>query len=681
MSLPKPNQQLTNTALEVADEFPVFPCDENKRPVCSGGFKAATQDPDEIQRLFSIKGAALIGIPTGEASGLSVIDIDVRDGKQGLEWEKKNAEILGLTKKAKTQSDGRHYYYRHSNGLRNRAGIDGCVDIRAEGGYVIYPASAGYEWLNDEEFADFPSDFAASSQAPAPAAPETLDIWGKLTDGRERKMKDMVCAKCADAVREVGFENAFEKVVSEYPDYERLVAPRGESLEADGRGLSEWKKKTRSTLAKFEREGVPPVIRQAERDAATYVYNSSSDQVIRLSDGATFKREPWRIMTGRTLQKDIADELIMVVDSTAFEPSQPRLFFLDGAPVFNVYPICPVPIADGNFQNNAGVDSVIRHIRWMFPEDYEFVLDWLAFNVQNYAQKIRFALVVVGIQGDGKTTLFDKLPRAVLGHQHVVTVGPQQINGQYNEWAVNTGLLCCEEITVNGTSKTQVMEQFKPLVTNDTISVTQRYVDARQVRNTANIVILTNHKNALPIDPNDRRYHVLKTYPDKRAQLPDEAYFKALHDAIEQNGRELRGFFMARDISAFNVNRPPPSSVAKVFMREAQLHETSLRVMEVLRNPTRGIHSQCFSFSFMRDTLRTDFNYELNFRNAEAFMEEIGFIKFPKAVKYDGKSHVIYVHEEVMSQSPSPEHLRSLMNNPDDETAKWLEEDEFAYDE
>ena len=253
----KPTKDLVNAAIEVADEFPVFPCGQNKVPVCSGGFKAATQDHDEIQRLFSIKGAALIGIPTGEASGLSVIDIDVRDGKQGLEWEKANAELLGLTKKAKTQSGGRHYYYNHEDGIRNRKGIDGCVDIRGDGGYVIHPASDGYEWLNDEDFADFPSDFAASSQAPAPAVPETLDIWGKLTDGREAKMAEMVYAKCADAVREVGFDKAYEKVIAEYPDYERLVVARGESLEADGRGLSEWKKKTRSTLAKFEREGAP----------------------------------------------------------------------------------------------------------------------------------------------------------------------------------------------------------------------------------------------------------------------------------------------------------------------------------------------------------------------------------------------------------------------------------------
>ena len=73
MSLPKPNQQLTNTALEVADDFPVFPCDENKRPVCSGGFKAATQDPDEIQNYF--RWAALIEYHR-RGLCLSVIDIE-----------------------------------------------------------------------------------------------------------------------------------------------------------------------------------------------------------------------------------------------------------------------------------------------------------------------------------------------------------------------------------------------------------------------------------------------------------------------------------------------------------------------------------------------------------------------------------------------------------------------------
>ena len=100
---------IISTALEVAEDYPVFPCDVKKRPVCQGGFKSATQDPDEIERLFSLPGAALIGMPTGEVSGVSVIDIDVRDGKQGKDWVKDNAELLGITKVSETQSGGWHY--------------------------------------------------------------------------------------------------------------------------------------------------------------------------------------------------------------------------------------------------------------------------------------------------------------------------------------------------------------------------------------------------------------------------------------------------------------------------------------------------------------------------------------------------------------------------------------------
>ena len=87
---------LLDTALEIAEEFPVFPCDIKKRPVCEGGFKDATQDPERIEQLFRNPRAALIGMPTGAVSGLSVIDIDVNNGKSGKDWKANNAECLEI---------------------------------------------------------------------------------------------------------------------------------------------------------------------------------------------------------------------------------------------------------------------------------------------------------------------------------------------------------------------------------------------------------------------------------------------------------------------------------------------------------------------------------------------------------------------------------------------------------
>ena len=252
---------IISKALEVSEDFPVFPCDVKKRPVCHGGFKAATQDPDEIEKLFSVPGAALIGVPTGEVSGLSVIDIDVRDNKQGDKWVKENAELLGHTRVAETQSGGWHYYYRHSDGIRNRAGIAGCVDVRGDGGYVIWPESTGYRWLNDEDFGTFPPEVASQSTGTSSAslAPPTggsdIDMFGNIVDGREKFMARMVMASIQDYFRTyqtLPTMQWMEKNV--YPVYENKVKSRTGDLNAEGRGIDEFRKKVTSTLIRA-REG------------------------------------------------------------------------------------------------------------------------------------------------------------------------------------------------------------------------------------------------------------------------------------------------------------------------------------------------------------------------------------------------------------------------------------------
>jgi hypothetical protein len=252
---------LIDKALEVAEDYPVFPCDTKKRPVCQGGFKAATQDPDEVERLFSAGNAALIGIPTGEVSGVSVIDIDVRDGKQGKDWVVDNAEMLGVTKVAETQSGGWHYYYQHVSGIRNRAGIDGCVDVRGDGGYVIHPESTGYRWVNDEDFAAFPPRVAtqatglAAARMDVPMDAGSFTRFGLRSDGREHYMASMVLASIADYLREHGTYPTMQWMEENvYPVYESKVASRTGDLNAEGRGIDEFRKKVQSTIIRG-REG------------------------------------------------------------------------------------------------------------------------------------------------------------------------------------------------------------------------------------------------------------------------------------------------------------------------------------------------------------------------------------------------------------------------------------------
>ena len=148
---------LFKTALDMAARgVPVFPCLESKAPACAGGFRAASKDPDTIRALFASPAAALIGVPTGAASGLDVLDLDPRHNSDA--WWIANQHRIPVTLIHETRSGGKHLVFKHRAGLRCSAGAlaPGC-DVRADLGYVIWwPATGCPVWL-DEEPAPWPA--------------------------------------------------------------------------------------------------------------------------------------------------------------------------------------------------------------------------------------------------------------------------------------------------------------------------------------------------------------------------------------------------------------------------------------------------------------------------------------------------------------------------------------------
>jgi len=155
--------------------WPVFPCSpENKQPLTpkesqpgarDGGLYVATCDEAQITRWWQRLPRAMIGLPTGRASGTLVIDLDPREHSAeamlaALETWLGEPVTCAISR---TQSGGLHLVYAMPDeALGNRAGlfrkIPGApaeirthVDVRADGGYIIVPPSVMasgtyYEW-------------------------------------------------------------------------------------------------------------------------------------------------------------------------------------------------------------------------------------------------------------------------------------------------------------------------------------------------------------------------------------------------------------------------------------------------------------------------------------------------------------------------------------------------------
>jgi predicted P-loop ATPase len=160
----KPNgNPILAAALHYAEQgLPVFPCrneptnpKEHKAPLTKHGFKDAKTDATAIRRWWGRWPNALIGMPTGKVTGIAVLDLDNKKGKDGfaavLDWQQRTPVI------ARTPSGGAHLYFKNTEGLYcSDSKIAPGVDTRADGGYAIVPPSPGYTWVNGSDFATLP---------------------------------------------------------------------------------------------------------------------------------------------------------------------------------------------------------------------------------------------------------------------------------------------------------------------------------------------------------------------------------------------------------------------------------------------------------------------------------------------------------------------------------------------
>lgn len=129
-------------------EEPYKYCDSpGKHPVrtlAPHGVLNASTDAQMIREWWAVYPDANIGIATGDASQLVVLDIDIDHGGDTTlaNLETRNGE-LPPTWAVETGGGGVHFYFKMPNAdIRNSAGAIGPgIDVRGNGGYVVAPPS------------------------------------------------------------------------------------------------------------------------------------------------------------------------------------------------------------------------------------------------------------------------------------------------------------------------------------------------------------------------------------------------------------------------------------------------------------------------------------------------------------------------------------------------------------
>ena len=154
-------------------------------------------------------------------------------------------------------------------------------------------------------------------------------------------------------------------------------------------------------------------------------------------------------------------------------------------------------------------------------EEYvEMLWDYFAWWVQNPGHKIKWSPLIQSAQGGGKSMLGD-IMQAIFGFANTKIVEPGSITSDFNDWAVGCTALVVEEMFVPGHDRMRAMNSMKTLVTNETISGRIKNESMRVMLNTTNVVFFTNFHSALFMEESDRRFMVIESPLQTKADVAE----------------------------------------------------------------------------------------------------------------------------------------------------------------
>jgi hypothetical protein len=166
--------------------------------------------------------------------------------------------------------------------------------------------------------------------------------------------------------------------------------------------------------------------------------------------------------------------------------------------------------------------------------DRDILTSYMCALVQNPGRKFQWWPVVQGVKGNGKTLLLTVLAHAV-GQRYAHIVNPEAMGktgNQFNSWVQGNLLIGVEEIFVS--DQRHVLESFKPLVTNVRTTIEGKGKDQTTGDNRANGLMLTNHRDGVPVADDERRYAIFWTAQQDIEDLARDGmgggYFPDLYD-------------------------------------------------------------------------------------------------------------------------------------------------------
>lgn len=197
----------------------------------------------------------------------------------------------------------------------------------------------------------------------------------------------------------------------------------------------------------------------------------------------------------------------------------------------------------------------IEHVRENIgaddPTRFEYLLNWMALAVQKPDGYGKVAIVLRGPSGVGKS-FFAKTFGELFG-RHFLTIS------DVRRISFNARLRDCVVLFVDEDISMGHERAVKTLLTEDTLVIERKGVDAEVMPNRVHLIMVANTQWTMPTAAYERRFLVLDM---DATRMRDTAYFGAIDEDLKAGGlANLCHELQARDLAHFDVCALPTTTI------------------------------------------------------------------------------------------------------------------------
>jgi len=198
------------------------------------------------------------------------------------------------------------------------------------------------------------------------------------------------------------------------------------------------------------------------------------------------------------------------------------------------------------------------------PETRKYLLNWIAHMIQKPYDIPKTCLVITGLEGSGKDTLFDFIGNFIIGNTYYYNYNKtQQLFEKHDASRANKVLVKLEE--ANKMVCYENDDILKSFITSETQEFNPKNDKKFTVQNFNRFVFTTNKGNPIKLTETDRRFAL---YNSSSLKCKDKPFWVEVRSVLftKEAGATIGNYLESIDISDFNPMTLPQSDYKEIVL-------------------------------------------------------------------------------------------------------------------